>query len=204
MSGSRSKGKTTAGKRPAANVRLLQLRISLLDVVPLVWRSIVVPETITLPALHDAIQAAMGWYDSHLHEFRTATGSYGNVDPDDPFNDDMKSERRVRLLKALGPTRTCYYIYDFGDDWQHLVQVEDVLESAARLSKDIRCVAGANACPPEDVGGYHGYDHFVQVMADPDHEEHADCREWVGGDFDPRAFDLPTANARIEHYRSGG
>ena len=186
-----------ASKRPAAKVRQLQLRISLLGTIPLVWRSIVVPETITLPALHSAIQAVMGWHDSHLHEFRTVKGEYGNIDPDDPFVDDMKNERGVRLLKVLGYTGTLEYRYDFGDDWLHLLQLEDVLPATAEAGSGVRCIAGANACPPEDVGGIPGYQQFVEVIGDPSHEQYAETREWLGEDFDPKAFDLEAANLRL-------
>ena len=186
-----------ASKRPAAKVRQFQLRISLLGTIPLVWRSIAVPETITLPALHGAIQAAMGWHDSHLHEFSTVKGRYGNIDPDDAFVDDMKNERGVRLLKVLGYTGTLEYRYDFGDDWLHLIQLEDILPAAVEAGPGVRCIAGANACPPEDVGGIPGYQQFVQVIRDPSHEHYAETREWLGEDFDPGAFDLEAANLRL-------
>lgn len=179
----------------------LQLRISLLDSRPLVWRSVVVPETIKLPKLHQVIQAVMGWHDSHLHEFVFSTGHYGEpTEFDEPGS--VHPEAKVALNKVLGGGwNTFQYQYDFGDDWQHLVQVEDVLPPANENGSAVRCLAGANACPPEDVGGLIGYAEFLQALADPKHEEHESMLEWIGGPFDPRRFDLDAVNVRLARVR---
>jgi hypothetical protein len=79
------------------------------------------------------------------------------------------------------------YRYDFGDDWEHILEFEDVVPDDG--GEYPRCLAGAGACPPEDVGGTHGYAEFVQAVRDPDHEEHEQSLQWAGGDFDPNAFD---------------
>lgn len=80
------------------------------------------------------------------------------------------------------------YAYDFGDDWQHVL-VHEGFESADDNRKYPRCLAGEGRCPPEDCGGVHGYEAFLQVIADPDHEEHESTLRWAGGGFDPEAFD---------------
>jgi hypothetical protein len=192
----------TKQKADRSAVRCLQLRISLLDVVPLIWRSVIVPETITLPKLHVVILWSMGWQGGHLHEFAFMGTRYGEPDPEWDRTDEVKPERRVTLRKAMaGVMNTFEYLYDFGDNWRHLVQVEEIAEMGPEASKLVRCVAGANACPPEDVGGVPGYEEFLQALADPGHEEHEHYLSWVGGSFDPRAFDLDDVNNRLAEIK---
>ena len=174
-----------------------QLKIQLLDVIPTVWRRLVVPETITLPKLHQVFQAALGWTNSHLHEFVIGGVRYGEPDPD--FDDELEhvDERGVKLHNALGIDARCFdYVYDFGDDWHHVVLVEDQHIDAKRRTS-IRCIDGENACPPEDVGGAFRYEEFLTAVGDPSHEEHETYREWSGGRFDPRRFDLDAANRAL-------
>ena len=88
--------------------------------------------------------------------------------------------------ESLSEGATARYLYDFGDDWRHLVALEDVLPRGA--VKYPRCVAGARACPPEDCGGVHGFAEFLEAIADPRHPEHAELLRWVGGRYAPEAF----------------
>jgi hypothetical protein len=174
-----------------------QLKIELLDVTPAVWRRLVVPETIKLPKLHQVFQAALGWTNSHLHEFVIGGVRYSEPDPD--FDDDLGhvDERRVVLHKALGIDARCFdYVYDFGDDWHHVVLVED-LHIDSKPPASIRCIDGENACPPEDVGGPFRYAEFLIAIADPNHEEHEVYQEWSGGRFEPTRFDLDAANRAL-------
>jgi Plasmid pRiA4b ORF-3-like protein len=188
-------------KRAASTSRKIswswQLKIQLLDVIPTVWRRLVVPETITLPKLHQVFQAALGWTNSHLHEFVIGGVRYSEPDPD--FDDELEhvDERGIKLHKALGIDARCFdYVYDFGDDWHHVVLVEDQHIDAKRWTS-IRCIDGENACPPEDVGGAFRYEEFLTAIGDPSHEEHETYREWSGGRFDPRRFDLDAANRAL-------
>jgi hypothetical protein len=186
----------SAATRPA---RYLQLRISLLDIVPLVWRSVIVPETITLQKLHSVLLWTMGWDGGHLHEFVFMGRRYGEPARMDP-QEDLIPEQRISLAKAMaGMTTTFMYLYDFGDSCQHLVQVEEYVQ--APLDKKVRCIGGANACPPDDVGGVPGYAEFLASIADPGHEEHEGNLRWIGGAFDPRAFDLDEVNRRLEEIK---
>ncbi|KWR84236.1 plasmid pRiA4b ORF-3 family protein [Cupriavidus sp. IDO] len=175
------------------------LRIELLDVKPLVWRRFVVPADIQLPKLHKVIQAVMGWGDSHLHLFNLGGTSYGVLD--DEFSDDNAlPEKGVRLTKALGSSAEFEYQYDVGDNWQHRIVLEVVGAPDLTLTIPV-CLAGENACPPEDVGGVSGYDRFREALADPENEEHLDYRTWVGGIFDPAGFDVNAVNARLRAIR---
>lgn len=175
-----------------------QLKIELLDVTPLVWRRILIPETIVLPKLDRVIQAAVGWTNSHLHEFVLHGVRYSVPDPD--FSDETGhvDEKGVQLRNALGMDGRCFdYVYDFGDDWHHVVTIENLHAFASAESRPARCLAGENACPPEDVGGGHGYADFLAAIADPRHEEHENYIRWAGGSFNPHKFDIGAANRAL-------
>jgi hypothetical protein len=191
-------------KARAAPVLLLRPRILLLDAQPPVWRQVLVPQMIPLDKLHDVIQAAMGWTDSHLHEFVISGVRYSPREHQDFEADVVAEERGVPLQVALrGTARTFEYVYDFGDDWHHAVIVESVeaLAPGAPRGAQLECLGGENACPPEDVGGAWGYEEFLQAIADPAHPEHESTREWVARDFDPNHFDLSLANARVKSIK---
>jgi Plasmid pRiA4b ORF-3-like protein len=172
----------------------------LLDVVPTVWRRLIVPETIKLPKLHRVFQAALGWTNSHLHEFVIDGVRYSEPDPD--FDEELQHERNIVLHKALGMDARCFdYVYDFGDDWHHVVLVEDQ-HMSVKPPASIRCDDGENACPPEDVGGALRYADFLAAIADPTHEEHEVFRDWSGGRFDPRRFNLDATNRALSKIKS--
>jgi hypothetical protein len=162
-----------------------QLKIELRGVTPLVWRRVLVPETVTLAKLHGILQWTMGWTNSHLHEYEIARRRYGIPDEEWETPEPVTDERRVRLQPLLeAGVRRFTYLYDFGDHW----------EPPRVGSAPIMCMAGESACPPEDVGGVPGYADFLAILADPQHEEHTDMRDWIGYPFDPAAFDLIAVN----------
>lgn len=84
--------------------------------------------------------------------------------------------------------RAANYIYDFGDGWEHRIELEKILPRDENIEYPI-CIAGKRACPPEDCGGIWGYKEFLEAIRDPEHENHEELLEWVGGEFDPEAFD---------------
>jgi hypothetical protein len=184
---------------PAAE-RVYQFKITLLDTRPPVWRRIQV-KNCTLDKLHEYIQTAMGWTNSHLHHFKIGEQLYG--DPmlvQENFEEmgygDSTSTKLSTVLPPTGKPFGLEYEYDFGDGWRHEVLFESCLR--AELGKRYPvCVDGARACPPEDVGGTWGYQEFVEAMANPRHERHAEFREWIGGRFDPEAFDPAKATKRM-------
>ncbi|HYU65927.1 MAG TPA: plasmid pRiA4b ORF-3 family protein [Jatrophihabitantaceae bacterium] len=188
----RAKAKTTEAKA-AWEASACQLKITLVDVKPPMWRRITVPASITLPQLHAAIQTAMGWTDSHLHEFDIGADRYGEPDPDWP--PDMLPEAGIRLLDKVGEGGRIRYVYDFGDDWRHDVLIEKVLPVGAEVPV---CLAGRRACPPEDVGGPWGYADFLDAYDDPAHPRHDEMRDWAGARFDPERFDAAEVTADLK------
>jgi hypothetical protein len=175
---------------------MYQLRIELQRVKPLIWRRLLVPASIRLARLHTTIQVAMGWEGGHLHEFVIAEEHYGPVDPHYPYDPPLRSENRISLKSALAGARTFRYVYDFGDDWEHKIKVEKLWPDNPGFKLPM-LLDGANACPPEDVGGAYGYLEFLEAIRNPDHEEHATMLDWIGGSFDPAAFDSDQVNARL-------
>lgn len=188
---------------PAKPKPTYRLKITLEAVDPPVWRRVLVPSSITLARLHAVIQGAMGWTDSHLHQFDIDGVRYGPGDDDDhDFDDDEPAvdERRVALHSVASAKAVFTYTYDLGDDWRHRIEVEEVTPPDRSVAYP-RAVDGARACPPEDVGGPYGYGGFLEAIADPHHEEHDDYLDWVGGSFDPARFDLDEANRRLGRPR---
>ena len=179
--------KINAGKTP------LSLKVTLRGTKPPVWRRLLIPGEMTLGDLHQAIQAAMGWHDSHLHAFDIAGREYG--DPDSV--DDVADEERLTLNGVLNSGVTRFtYTYDFGDNWEHTVLIERTRRPLEAGSYPA-CIAGKRNCPPEDCGGPWGYQDLLAVLADPAHPDHPERAEWVGEDFDPEEFAIEVANTRL-------
>lgn len=187
---------TTSGPEPTT----FQVKIKLLGVSkPPVWRRLLVPRGIRLDHFHDVVQAAMGWSNYHMHVFSTGSCEYGAADSELGFLD----ERRAALgdlLSAAGDRLR--YTYDFGDDWEHEILLEEVLPAGSDHPHPI-CVAGRGACPPEDCGSVWGYAHLREVLADPSAEEHAGMLEWLelesASEFDPAAFEIAAVNDSLAH-----
>lgn len=191
------KRKTAASKSHSPGDLCYQLKVTLEEIQPPVWRRLLVPSDIRLHRLHDVLQAAFAWKDCHLHCFQSDGAEYGLPDPDGDWDTRYLDEKKYRLCDlAGGPDQGFHYQYDFGDDWLHEVLVEKVLpmDPSQRCPA---CTGGARACPPEDVGGPSGYQEFLEAILDPAHEEHESWLEWIGGSFDPEAFDVKEANARV-------
>jgi len=176
---------------------IAHLRIKLDHVDPVVVRRLEVPLTIRLDRLHLVLQAAMGWSNSHLYEIRARDVGWGMPDPD--FGDGPLDASKARLIDVLEDVgvRSLKYLYDFGDCWEHTVRIERVTDAVPGVIYP-RLVEAVGRCPPEDVGGPGGYQEFLDAIADPDHEDHADRLEWVGGPFDPNDTDVERLTQAVE------
>jgi hypothetical protein len=179
--------------------RVYQFKITLKDAQPPIWRRIQV-KNCTLDKLHERIQTAMGWTNSHLHDFKIDGKSYG--DPlllDENFEEfdyaDSTTTKLTDILPKAGKQFRFEYQYDFGDSWWHEVLFEGCL-CAEQGKRYPVCVEGARACPPEDVGGVPGYQEYLEAMADPDNERHGEFLTWRGP-FDSEAFDAGKATKRM-------
>jgi hypothetical protein len=172
---------------------IARLKITLDDVEPIVVRRIEVPFDIKLSDLHLVIQHAMPWWNYHLYEFRARNHRWGLPDPDFDWPDmprvlPAKGSSLAELIATAG-TRTFKYLYDFGDGWEHKVRIEKTCEPVADAIYP-RLVDASGRGPPEDVGGPWGYAEYLEAMANPNHERHAEMVEWRGPDFDPHVVDV--------------
>ena len=183
-------GKTKV--RAKAPVQVYQLKVTLRDVQPPVWRRFQVRSDLTLQGLHWALQLIIGWTDSHLHQFRVARAISGGVRPAHIV--EGEDERKVVLADVLRkPKDRMVYEYDFGDCWEHVVELEEIAAPPTD-AKFPWVLRGERACPPEDVGGPWGYANFLEALGDPKHPDHEDLVEWCGDSFDPGAFDVNAIN----------
>jgi hypothetical protein len=175
--------------KQAKQSKIYQVKITLKYIRPPIWRRIEVPGDVTLDKLHLILQAVMGWSNSHLHQFKVGKTYYGEPSIDEFSDLNLKDESKARLQKILSkPKQKMIYEYDFGDGWEHEILLEKVLP-LDRGVRYPRCLSGARACPPEDCGGVYGYANFLEAISDPEHEEHDEYLDWIGGEFDAEKFD---------------
>jgi Plasmid pRiA4b ORF-3-like protein len=184
-----------SAKSVGSSDQIYQLKITLRDSKPPIWRRVMVPSNFSLYKLHQVIQMAMGWTNSHLHQF-IIDGQYYSI----PSAEDWPpviDERRY-TLSQIAPyvKRKFVYEYDFGDSWEHAIVVEKILPPETGVKYPV-CIKGKRACPPEDVGGVWGYATFLEAINDPTHEEHDSYLEWIGDEFDSEEFNLDEINQEL-------
>lgn len=178
--------------------KILQIKITLREIKPPIWRRVLVSDQMTLWDFHVVIQSVFGWAGYHLHEFKIGNVLYG--DPEDSeFMDFVKEDEELYKLSDFNFNKGSHftYLYDFGDSWKHAILIEKVLpyEKKLRLPQFLE---GKRATPPEDVGGEHGYYEFLEAIKNPKHPEHESYLIWVGGSFDPEWVDIKKINYRID------
>jgi len=199
---SRAVTKSRPKKAPAkaATGTVFQLKITLNDIKPPVWRRVQTKDC-TLAKLHAIIQVSMGWFNSHLHLFEIGEDRYGDLGqwPQDYLDDlETLNERKTKLSQLVEQgIKKFGYEYDMGDGWRHAILIEKMVPAEAGV-KYPRCIAGERACPPEDCGGPWGYGDFVEAIQNRKHKQHRELLEWVGGEFDPEAFDLEAVNEELQ------
>ena len=177
---------------------IARLKITLDGVKPAVLRGVEVPFDIRLDRLHLTIQAAIGWTNSHLYELRAGDVGWSTPNPDADWTGDFLNARKARLddvLEDMG-TKKLVYLYDFGDGWEHTINVERLIDPEPGVLYP-RLVKVSGRCPPEDCGGPWGYAEFLEAIKDPKHERHAELIEWIGDDFDPDADDAEGLAAQV-------
>jgi Plasmid pRiA4b ORF-3-like protein len=173
-----------------------QMKVTLKGTKPPIWRRLQVVSTTTLAQLHRVIQGVMGWEGYHLYQFVV-----GGLEYSDPkMLEEMEGEDAGRVSLATlvrGEKDKFLYEYDFGDSWEHELLIEKILP-LDKAKYYPTCLTGKRACPPEDCGGIWGYAEFLEAIRDPQHPEHEEMLEWVGGEFDPDAFDLDEVNRELQ------
>jgi hypothetical protein len=177
---------------------LYELKVELQEIEPPVWRIIRVPSHTSLLKLHRILQRAMGWANSHLYLFEVDGKLYG--EPSTEWDFEVLDSRKMTLEKIFSGGKTSFlYEYDLGDSWRHYIKLLGTVEGEGEEKPG--CTAGARACPPEDCGGTMGYYELLLALSDPDHENHDAMLEWVGGKFDPNAFDAATVDQAMRRLR---
>jgi hypothetical protein len=186
---------------PKKSTKTYQIKVTLMNIRPPIWRRLLVNSDIKLDSFHSILQDAMGWANCHLHQFQQADVLYGMASEQEDLMDfgmQAKQEGQYRLSNLLKREKdSFFYEYDFGDSWRHKIVLEKILP----LDKDAptaKCIKGKRACPPEDCGGPWGYQALLQTLSDPSHEDFDEVHEWIGEEFDPERFDLARTNHLIE------
>jgi hypothetical protein len=182
-----------------------QLHVLLNGCQPPIWRRLQVPGDANLGWLHAVLQVAMGWTNSHLHQFLCAGHTYADPDAElDQYEGDppVRDENRFTVNRLLARISEGFvYEYDFGDSWEHIVTLEKILPADASTSSAAVCLAGSRACPPEDCGGIGGYDQLLKTLNNKKHPEHKRMKAWLGRPFDPESFDLATTNQWLQKLK---
>ncbi len=186
--------------------QIYQIKIVLKGSKPRIWRRLLIPSNLPLADLHKVIQTAMGWTNSHLHQFIDGNVYYSvqYLNEDDWFSDcvDYK-KKKLRVSDLLIDEKDkIVYEYDFGDGWEHTITLEKILPMEKQYNHPI-CIAAKMHCPPEDCGGVYGYMHLLEIIANPNHEEYDDTLEWLGDYFDPKHFSIETTNELLSRKDYG-
>ncbi len=189
----------------AVSAPIYQLRIELAGTEPPIWRRLLVRGDMNLGLLHAVIQVAMGWTNSHLHDFTIGNARYTDPQMDDDMGPNAapaRDEGKTTLIEAVPQEKAEFvYEYDYGDSWEHLITVEKTHGTDAMSKGSAKCLDGSRACPPEDCGGVGGYADLLEVIKNPKHEEHESMMEWLGGKFDPEAFDITKTNKYLRKLK---
>ncbi|KAG0204128.1 hypothetical protein BGX28_003851 [Mortierella sp. GBA30] len=199
-----SKAKTSTVADSISPPQIYQLKITLLEASPPIWRRILVPSNITLLHLHSIIIAAMGWSGGHSHEFQVGSKTYADAFLASMMADmgeSMGDESKVYLNQVAAEPMSFGYLYDQGDNWEHEIKFEKTVPFTENMVLP-SCVAGKRACPPDDCGGVWGYEDLVEKLQGPNNAEKRELQNWLGRKFDPEEFSLPLINLRLRTVRN--
>ncbi len=180
--------------------KIYQIKISLRDSKPEIWRRVLISSNLLLPNLQNVIQIVMGWEDAHLHHFIKGRVFYtNNVEKEKPLGGmNEVNYSNVKISELLQKEKqSIFYEYDFGDGWDHDVLLEKINDIGLVKGASV-CITGENKCPPEDCGGMWGYENLLNIQKDPNHEEYEDCLEWLGEGFNPSHFDKSGVNEALK------
>jgi hypothetical protein len=183
--------------------KVVQLKISLKNSTPPIWRRVLVKSSISFYELHYTIQIAMGWGNHHLYEFKIGDYRIGITDED--FDDPESATSKIIVAKEVtldeviskGDFKKFSYEYDFGDGWMHSIVVEKTMPLDQDKYYPV-CIKGKLNCPLEDCGGLYGYYNLLEIISNKKHPEYRDMVEWMGGRFDPTEFEVEDVNEDLK------
>ena len=176
---------------------IFQIKITLAGITPPVWRRLQVPSDLFLHDFHKVIQTAMGWENSHLHQFVKNGRTFGIADDEFENTERFMDYTSIRLIDVLNKENdTLRYIYDFGDTWVHEITLEKQLKAVPSEFYPF-CTDGARSCPPEDSGGPAAYMEMVKVFNNPDNPERQGILEWLDEDWNPETFNPDIVNEML-------
>ena len=182
-------------------MKVYQIKVSLNEIQPSIWRRFLVKDTTTLPALHKILQTVMGWTNSHLHHFVVDGEIYSEPDEDNELEYiDYRKTRIKDVMDSVNDEMT--YEYDFGDGWEHTLVLEKVLDPDPDAKYPV-CLARERNCPPEDCGGAYGFMEMLDILNNPNHEEYESWKTWVGDEYDSERFDLSIVNRLLRQRNYG-
>ncbi|MEW5784043.1 MAG: plasmid pRiA4b ORF-3 family protein [Bacillota bacterium] len=207
-------------------MKAYQFTIELVGIDPPVWRRVIIPADVTFRRLHDTIQTAMGWWDYHLYEFEIPQEKLRITNNEEAFDEfkfysakyrrkkpaeeedplgvigriietTIRLPQTVKIDQYLVKYKSFEYVYDLGDNWRHLIELETIIDDYKFGYPVI--LDGEGACPPEDAGGIGGYQEFLEAWNDPGHPEHEEMREWGDGQR-YRNFDIEFNNGMLKSF----
>jgi hypothetical protein len=176
---------------------IYQLKITLRDIRPPIWRRILISNQLYFTELHDLIQLYFSWIGYHLHEFYFThpyipsiklyiAGKTEWAEPSQIQDYYHLQADEIQLCDVFSEDkRIAYYLYDFGDNWLHKIVLEKIFPHKNGFDEPL-CVGGRRAAPPEDCGGVWGYQELIEILEDTSHPEYEEMMEWVGSEFDPQ------------------
>ena len=184
-----------------------QIKISLKEIKPEIWRRIKIPGNITFQQLHQIIQAAFGWLEYHLFKFDFPNTVITEPDPSyapgELYGEGIKEldPENTAINKFLGDYEEFEYEYDFGDSWKHKIVVEKKIKDTKR-NRMPECLGGARSRPPEDVGGISGYEDFIEIIRNKGNPERQSMLDWAEKDtrgyiYDPEYFNKNEVDRRL-------
>lgn len=178
---------------------IIQLKITLQETEPPIWRRILVDKSTAFSKFHYIILTTMGWGGGHLYEFKINGCRVGVPQKDDEdWGGKLVDASKISLDSLISDKKVKFmYTYDFGDSWEHLIKVEKFLEKEENIKYPI-CIDGELNCPPEDCGGIPGFYNLLDIIGDKQHPEHKEMLEWLGGQYDSEHFDKKGINIMIE------
>jgi len=179
--------------------QIIQFNIRIADSSPSIWRSFQIMDDYRLDQFHQIIQIVMGWENCHLHKFTCKGKQYEMTMPHlmDMYEEGEEETKYCLRDLKLQQNEEIAYLYDFGDSWEHIIEVELIKEGT--LTNPV-CLAGKQACPYEDSGGIHHYYHILKILKNPKHPDHQGFKDWLPDNFDPTTFGLKAINRELKRY----